>query len=105
MDRRCENLLLSRRNFLGGARLERWFNTGAGFERDSRFQLEQNVRTFPSLLTGVRAPGDSFWNLSAVKEFRIVEPLRFELRTLWKTRSTRPNLRRLIRRRSIARSG
>ena len=35
-------------------RVERWFNTEAGFEWDSNKQLASNLRTFPLRLTGLR---------------------------------------------------
>lgn len=61
-------------------RVERWFNTDAGFERSSQKQLGSNIRTFPSRLTGLRADGYNNWDLSLLKNFRITEKLRFQLR-------------------------
>ncbi len=61
-------------------RVEQWFNTAAGFERDSRKQLGSNIRRFPLRLTGLRADGYNTWDLSAYKEFRIREWLRFQVR-------------------------
>ena len=61
-------------------RVERWFNTGAGFERDSRRQLGSNIRTFPSRLTGLRADGYNNWDFSILKDFPITEKLKFQLR-------------------------
>ncbi len=61
-------------------RVERWFNTAAGFERDPRRQLDSNIRTFPLRLTGLRSDGFNNWDISAHKEFRIRERLRFQLR-------------------------
>ena len=60
--------------------VERWFNTGAGFERDSRLQLAQNIRTFPLRLTGARADGFNNWDLSLFKTWRIRERLSLQLR-------------------------
>jgi hypothetical protein len=60
--------------------VERWFNTDAGFERDSQKQLNQNIRTFPLLLTGLRANGYNSWDLSLFKAFQITEKLKFQLR-------------------------
>jgi len=57
----------------------RWFNTG-GFERNAARQLADNVRTFPSRLAGVRAPGWNNLDLSVFKNFRIREWLTFQLR-------------------------
>jgi hypothetical protein len=60
--------------------VERWFNTGAGFEKDSRRQLGSNIRTFPLRLTGLRADGFNNWDLSVFKDFQIRERLKFQLR-------------------------
>jgi len=61
-------------------RVERWFNTDAGFEKSSARQLSSNIRTFPSRLTGLRADGYNNWDLSLLKNFRIAERLKFQLR-------------------------
>lgn len=61
-------------------RVERWFNTEAGFERDVRRQLASNIRTFPLRLTGLRADGYNNWDLSLLKTIRLTERLRFQLR-------------------------
>lgn len=61
-------------------RVERWFNTEAGFERDNRKQLGSNIRTFPLRLTGLRADGYNNWDLSLFKNIRLREKLAFQLR-------------------------
>lgn len=61
-------------------RVERWFNTDAGFERASGKGLANNIRTFPSRLTGLRADGYNNWDLSMFKTFRFKERLRAQLR-------------------------
>jgi hypothetical protein len=61
-------------------KVERWFNTEAGFERDSRLQLNSNIRTFPLRLTGLRADGYNNWDLSLFKNIRLKERLTFQLR-------------------------
>jgi hypothetical protein len=61
----------------------RWFNTNAGFEKDTAKQLGNNIRTFPSRLTGLRSKGLNLWNISASKNFRISERMRFQLRSEW----------------------
>ncbi len=64
----------------GDARsLEQWFNT-AGFERNTQLQLANNIRTFPTRLAGVRSDGISTVDLSAIKNFRIREGLRVQVR-------------------------
>ena len=59
--------------------VERWFNVD-GFERNAARQLADNLRTFPSRLAAVRAPGWNNFDLSASKNFRIRERLWFQLR-------------------------
>jgi len=57
-----------------------WFNVNAGFNRNSAEQLANNVRTFPLLLTGLRAGHWNTWDISLVKRFPIRERLNFQLR-------------------------
>ncbi|MFB3827142.1 MAG: carboxypeptidase regulatory-like domain-containing protein [Bryobacteraceae bacterium] len=59
--------------------VERWFNT-SGFERRPSQQLEYNVRTFPRYLSGVRADGQSKWDLSLTKHFRMSERINLQFR-------------------------
>jgi hypothetical protein len=54
-----------------------WFNT-AGFERASNKQLANNIRTFPSAISGVRADGINITDLSLFKTFRLREWLRMQ---------------------------
>ncbi len=61
-------------------RVERWFNTDAGFERDTRKALASNIRAFPLRLTGLRADGYNNWDLSLFKNIRLRERLTFQLR-------------------------
>ena len=61
-------------------RVERWFNTEAGFERDTRLQLAQNIRTFPLRLTGLRGDGYNNWDLSLFKSWRIRERCTAQIR-------------------------
>jgi len=70
------NIVLPR----GERRVERWFNTDAGFEKNSARQLASNIRTFPSRLTGLRSDGYNNWDLSLLKNFAITERLKFQLR-------------------------
>lgn len=63
--------------------IDRWFNTDAPFERDPRRQPAWNIRTFPSRLTGLRGPGDNYWDASLAKVLTISERLRLQLRTNW----------------------
>lgn len=64
--------------------VDRWFNTGAGFERDSRKQLGSNIRTFPTRLSNVRADGFNVMNMSLFKTIKLHErvSIRFEAEVL-----------------------
>ena len=64
----------------GERRVERWFNTEAGFERNAQRQLASNIRSFPSRLTGVRADGVNNFDLSVFKNFRLREKWNLQLR-------------------------
>ena len=57
-----------------------WFNRDAGFDRIAANQLVNNIQIFPTRLTGVRQDGQNIWNLSLIKNFRIRESLRMQLR-------------------------
>jgi hypothetical protein len=59
---------------------ERWFNTGAGFETDPRKQLANNIRTFSTRFTGVRADGINNVDLSLFKNFKISERFKSQFR-------------------------
>jgi hypothetical protein len=63
--------------------IERWFNTDAGFEKATGRQLAQNIRAFPSRLTGLRGDGVNYWDLSMAKNFHLREQMRLQLRTNW----------------------
>ncbi len=60
--------------------VERWFNTNAGFERNSSRQLERNWRTLSTRFTGIRGDGINNWDLSVIKNTRISESKRVEFR-------------------------
>ena len=57
-----------------------WFNTSAGFVTASAQQLASNIRTFPKALAGVRGDGQTDWNLSLIKHFKVKERVNLELR-------------------------
>ncbi|MBI4873667.1 MAG: TonB-dependent receptor [Acidobacteria bacterium] len=75
----------------GQRTLERWFNTG-GFEKNSRLQLGNNIRTFPARIRPVRGPGINLWDISAFKNFRIREGLKLQLRGEAEGALNHPNL-------------
>jgi hypothetical protein len=51
--------------------VDRWFNTEAGFNRNSAQQLSSNVRTFPLRFGNVRSDGRATWDFSAIKNVRM----------------------------------
>jgi hypothetical protein len=57
----------------------KWFNTGAGFNMDSQGQLADNIRTFPSMLSGVRAKGANDISLSLFKDLTLKERWKIKL--------------------------
>jgi len=63
--------------------LSQWFNTNAGFDKNSANALANNIRYFPLRLTGVRAPAQNYWNMSLFKQFKLRERLKLQVRTEW----------------------
>jgi len=63
-----------------GRSADRWFNTAAGFNRNSAEQLANNIRTFPLRLSGARSDGQSGWDLSVLKSFAAGDKARAEFR-------------------------
>ncbi len=61
-------------------KVERWFNTNAGFERASNRQPASNVRAFPLRLAGLRADGYNNWDISLIKDVALTERAKFQLR-------------------------
>jgi len=61
--------------------LEQWFNTNLPFERNSaRTPAAYHVRVFPRYFTKLRADGLKQWNGNLMREFRITERVRLQLR-------------------------
>jgi hypothetical protein len=58
----------------------RWFNTGAGFNRNSNQQLGSNIRTFPLRFSGFRQDVLSRWDFSLIKNFKVYEDVTFQFR-------------------------
>lgn len=53
----------------------KWFNTAAGFDRNSQTQLQYNIRTFPSMLSGVRGKGFNTLSMSVHKTVTLREKI------------------------------
>src|SRR5438270_628568 len=65
----------------GAKSLNRWFNTGAPFERNSaNGPAAFQARVFPVDITSVRADGLNQWNANLRRDFRLREGMIFELR-------------------------
>ena len=65
----------------GTKSLEQWFNTGVPFERVASNQPAAfHARVFPRFFNGLRADGLSQWNANLLREFRLHEKLRFQIR-------------------------
>jgi hypothetical protein len=60
-------------------KVERWFNTDAGFNKVSAQQLASNIRTFP-LRLDIRGDDQVRWDFSFIKNFRVHEDVRIEFR-------------------------
>jgi hypothetical protein len=65
----------------GGERTpDRWFNTDAGFVRESSKALTWNVRTFPFRFSGIRGDVMNNWDMSLLKNVTVREGMRLQFR-------------------------
>jgi hypothetical protein len=65
----------------GEKTLDQWFNTAVPFERVAANQPTAfHARVFPRYFNGLRADGLNQWNANLVREFRIAEGVRFQVR-------------------------
>jgi len=71
---------------------ERWFNTAAGFNRNNAQQLASNYRVSPLRFPGIRGDGQSRWDLSAIKNFRVTEGIGIQFRAECLNAMNHPNL-------------
>jgi len=60
--------------------VDRWFNTDAGFVRDSAQAPDFNVRTFQLRFSGLRGPSMNNWDLSILKTTRLGDNASLQLR-------------------------
>lgn len=60
--------------------VERWFNTDAGFEKDSKKALGSNVRTFPQRFGFLRGDNANNVDLSVIKNTAITEGKNFQFK-------------------------
>ncbi|MBI3681514.1 MAG: carboxypeptidase regulatory-like domain-containing protein [Acidobacteria bacterium] len=72
--------------------VDRWFNTDAGFNKNTAQQLGSNLRVSPLRFSGVRADGQARWDLSAIKNFPITEKAKAQFRAECLNAWNHPNL-------------
>src|SRR6185437_11681909 len=72
--------------------VDQWFNVNAGFNRNSAQALANNIRVSPLRFSGVRADGQSRWDLSMIKTFRIKENIQVQYRAECLNALNHPNL-------------
>lgn len=71
---------ISQINLPAGQRsVDQWFNTSV-FDRVSGDQRQFDIRTFPLLLSSMRGPNQSQFNLSAFKDFNFTERWKLQFR-------------------------
>ena len=66
--------------------VDRWFNTEAGFTRNTTQQLSSNIRTMPLRFGEVRGDGRATWDFSLIKNVRVaraVVQFRAEVYNAW----------------------
>lgn len=64
----------------GQRSIHQWFNTSAGFDRNSRNVLANNIQTLSSRFAGIRADDVNAFELSASKNWYIREKTRLQFR-------------------------
>ncbi len=72
--------------------VDRWFNTEAGFNRNSAQQLANNIRAFPLRFSGIRKDGQARWDFSVIKNFKVTEKATMQFRAECFNAWNHPNL-------------
>ncbi len=72
--------------------VDRWFNTNAGFNRNSAQQLSNNIRVSPLRFSGIRGDGQARWDFSAIKSFRVTDKVKTQFRAECINAWNHPNL-------------
>ncbi|HWQ56974.1 MAG TPA: TonB-dependent receptor [Bryobacteraceae bacterium] len=72
--------------------VDRWFNTAAGFNRNSAQVLASNIRVSPLRFSGVRGDGQARWDFSAIKNFSLHERAKMQFRAECLNAWNHPNL-------------
>ena len=72
--------------------VDRWFNTDAGFNKNSAQALANNIRVSPLRFGGIRADGQARWDFSLIKHFRLAEKATVDFRAEVLNAWNHPNL-------------
>jgi len=72
--------------------VDRWFNTDAGFNRNTAQQLGGNLRVSPLRFSGIRGDGQARWDFSVIKNFPIREQVKMQFRAECLNAWNHPNL-------------
>ena len=72
--------------------VDRWFNTNAGFNRNSGEALANNIRVSPLRFSGIRGDGQARWDFSLIKKFPITERIQMQFRAECINALNHPNL-------------
>jgi hypothetical protein len=72
--------------------VDRWFNTDAGFNKNNAQQLASNLRVSPLRFSNIRGDGQSRWDFSVIKSFRMAEGWTTQFRAECLNAWNHPNL-------------
>ncbi|MGH9719185.1 MAG: hypothetical protein ACRD8O_03165, partial [Bryobacteraceae bacterium] len=72
--------------------VDRWFNTDAGFNKNTAQALGSNIRVSPLRFSDIRGDGQARWDLSAIKTFSITERVKTQFRAECINAWNHPNL-------------
>ncbi|HWQ55812.1 MAG TPA: TonB-dependent receptor [Bryobacteraceae bacterium] len=72
--------------------VDRWFNTDAGFNKNSGQQLTSNIRVSPLRFSNLRADGQARWDFSIFKNFKMTEKWVTQFRAECINAMNHPNL-------------
>jgi hypothetical protein len=72
--------------------VDRWFNTDAGFNKNTAQQLANNIRYSPLRFGGIRSDGQARWDFSAIENFKFKERVTMQYRAECVNALNHPNL-------------
>lgn len=73
--------------------VDRWFNTDAGFNKNSAQQLSSHIRVSPNYFSNLRQDGQVRWDFSALKSFQVHEKVSAQFRAECINAWNHPNLK------------